>query len=100
MCNKLIAQIFCYAQLKLFLTLIVLYSMENKIPEGGKELIGYNVEYWVRWSKGVFLAKGVIVNYRKQSKNGKLSYSGGVYSIRCGKKIYAKRRGEFNVIAK
>jgi hypothetical protein len=74
--------------------------MENKIPEGGQELIGYNVEYWVHWSKGSFLAKGVIVNYRKQSKNGKLSYSGGVYSIKCGKKVYAKRRGEFNVIAK
>lgn len=74
--------------------------LDTIFPSGGAELIGYNVEYWVRWSKGNFLAKGTIIKYRKQSKNGKLSYSGGVYTILCGKRTYTKRRCEFTVVSK
>lgn len=69
-------------------------------PSSGIELIGYNVEYWVRSSKGSFVAKGLIIAYKKQHKNGKLSYSGGVYTIKFGKKTYNKRRGEFKVLSK
>ena len=67
---------------------------------GGDELVGYNVEYWVRNSKATFLAKGLIIAYKKQHKQGKLSYTGGVYTIRCGKRTFAKRRGEFTVVSK
>jgi len=70
------------------------------LPSGGIELVGYNVEYWVRSSKHCFLAKGVIIGYRKQHKNGTLSYTGGVYTIKCGKRTFAKRRCEFTVVSK
>lgn len=69
-------------------------------PSGGIELVGYNVEYWVRSPKATFLAKGVIITYRKQHKQGTLSYTGGVYTIKCGKRTFAKRRCEFTVVSK
>jgi hypothetical protein len=69
-------------------------------PSGGIELVGYNVEYWVRSPKATFLAKGVIVSYSKKGKYGKGSYAGGVYVIRCGKRTFSKRRCEFTVVAK
>jgi hypothetical protein len=69
-------------------------------PSGGIELVGYNVEYWVRSPKATFLAKGLIIAYKKQHKQGTLSYTGGVYTIKCGKRTFAKRRGEFTVVSK
>ena len=69
-------------------------------PSGGIELVGYNVEYWVRSPKANFLAKGLIIAYKKQHKQGTLSYTGGVYTIKCGKRTFAKRRGEFTVVSK
>jgi hypothetical protein len=69
-------------------------------PSGGIELVGYNVEYWVRSPKATFLAKGLIIDYKKQHKQGTLSYTGGVYTIKCGKRTFAKRRGEFTVVSK
>lgn len=72
----------------------------NCFPSGGIELIGYNVEYWVRSPKYTFLAKGVIVGYKKQHKNGRLSYTGGVYTIKCGNRTFNKRRCEFTVVSK
>lgn len=69
-------------------------------PSGGIDLVGYNVEYWVRSPKATFLAKGVIVSYTKKGKYGKGSYSCGVYVIRCGKMTYSKRRCEFTVVSK
>ena len=69
-------------------------------PEGGIDLVGYNVEYWVRSPKHTFLAKGVIVSYAKKGKYGKGSYSGGVYVIKCGKRTFSKRRCEFTVVSK
>lgn len=71
------------------------------MPEGGKELVGYKVEYWVKYSKGCFLTKGIIVRYRKIGKYGRGSYSGGVYYIKCSNgRTYSKRRSEFNLISK
>ena len=70
------------------------------LPSGGIELLGYNVEYWVRSSKASFLAKGLIIAYKKQHKNGTLSYTGGVYTIKCGNRTYVKRRCEFTVVSK
>jgi hypothetical protein len=69
-------------------------------PEGGIDLVGYNVEYWVRSPKHTFLAKGIIVKYAKKGKYGKGSYSGGVYVIKCGKRTFSKRRCEFTVVSK
>ena len=69
-------------------------------PSGGIELVGYNVEYWVRSPKATFLAKGLIIAYKKQHKQGTLSYTGGVYTIKCGKRTFAKRRGDFTVVSK
>jgi hypothetical protein len=74
--------------------------IKDVFPEGGIELVGYNVEYLVHWSKGSFLAKGLIVGYKKQHKNGALSYTGGVYKIKCLDKIFNKRRCEFTVVSK
>ena len=68
--------------------------------EGGINLVGYNVEYWVRSPKHTFLAKGVIVGYAKKGKHGTGSYSGGVYVIKCGKRTFSKRRCEFTVVSK
>jgi len=69
-------------------------------PSGGIELVGYNVEYWVRSPKATFLAKGLIIAYKKQHKQGTLSYTGGVYTIKCGKRTFAKRRCGFTVVSK
>lgn len=72
----------------------------NPVKKNGIEIIGYNVEYWVRSPKHTFLAKGVITGYKKQGKHGRGSYSGGVYMIKCGEKTFAKRRCEFTVLEK
>ena len=72
----------------------------NTAPQGGIELIGYNVEYWVRSPKHTFLAKGIIAAYKKKGKYGRGSYSGGVYMIKCGQKTFSKRRCEFTVLDK
>lgn len=74
--------------------------LSDVFPSGGIDLVGYNVEYWVRSPKATFLAKGLIVSYSKKGKHGKGSYSGGVYVIRCGKRTFSKRRCEFTVVSK
>jgi hypothetical protein len=75
--------------------------MENKTSHTvGIQLVGYNVEYWVKSPKSTFLAKGLIIDYKKQQKQGKLSYAGGVYIIKCGKRTFVKRRGDFTIACK
>lgn len=67
----------------------------------GKQLIGYYIEKWVDSKNGRFLAKGIIIDYNKFNKQGKLGYKNGQYLIQYknGKK-YWSRRCDFTLIEK
>jgi len=74
---------------------------QEPIPEGGKQLMGYNVQKWVNGKRGRFLSKGVIINYKKvKDKKGKLSIIGGTYLIKyLNGKCFWSRRNEFTVVS-
>lgn len=68
---------------------------------GGKELIGRNVEIWINGKFGRFFRKGVIIDFHKnksKGKQGNLTITKGQYLIDFGNgKKYWHTRSNFNL---
>lgn len=69
---------------------------------GGRELIGRNIEMWINGKYGRFFRKGTIIDFYKnkgKGKHGSLTIMKGQYLIDFGNgKKYWKLRSDFNLI--
>ena len=68
---------------------------------GGKELIGRNIEIWINGKFGRFFQKGIIIDFYKnkgKGKHGSLTIMKGQYLIDFGNgKKYWYTRSSFNL---
>lgn len=68
---------------------------------GGKELIGRNIEMWINGKFGRFFRKGIIIDFHKnksKGKHGNLTINKGQYLIDFGNgKKYWHTRSNFNI---